>query len=175
MGNKATTDNVAADMSPPNFRAAVKTLRTIKSKKDKVSSINGEISGIYDRVEGYKVNKKGARIFLMLDGLEEAERIDILRTVNGLADVAEWDKEASDLVDQAEDNVVHLRIGEGASAELPGGPEMDEVEAVVEAAADRSNAFLAAARGHLNAKADAQEPYMGDNSDLAGEDDDSEQ
>lgn len=100
MAERATADRVAADMKPPNYRGAVQRLRSIKPKKEKIAGINGEISGIYDTVEGFKVNKKAARIFLTLDPLESDERQDIMRSFIGLCEAAGWD--AGDLVDQAE-------------------------------------------------------------------------
>lgn len=100
MADRATADRVSADMKPPNYRGAVQRLRTIKAKKDRISGINGEIGGIYDAVEGFKVNKKASRIFLTLDGLEHDERQDIWRSLVGLIDSAGW--VGGDLVDAAE-------------------------------------------------------------------------
>ena len=40
MGSKATDNKVAADMSPPNYRAAVQRLRTIKTKKEKIAGVS---------------------------------------------------------------------------------------------------------------------------------------
>lgn len=100
MADRATADRVGADMKPPNYRGAVQRLRTIKPKKERIAGINGEIGGIYDAVEGFKVNKKAARIFLTLDGLEPDEQQDIWRSLMGLIEFAGWQK--GDLVDQAE-------------------------------------------------------------------------
>ena len=114
MGSKATDNKVAADMSPPNYRAAVQRLRTIKTKKEKIAGVNGEIADIYAKVEGHKVNKKAARIFLILDSLDGQDRLDVMRSFNGLCDAAGWDTEAEDLVDQAEGNVVPLRVSKAS-------------------------------------------------------------
>ncbi len=100
MAERATAERVGNDMRPANFRGAVQRLRTIKPKKERIAGINGEIGGIYDAVEGFKVNKKAARIFLTLDGLEPDEQQDIFRSLTGLIDAAGWEK--GDLVDQAE-------------------------------------------------------------------------
>lgn len=158
MGNKATTDNLAADMSPPNYRAAVNRLRTIKVKKDKISSVNGEIADVYAKVEGHKVNRKGAKIFMILDGLEAAERNDVMRSIDGLADAAGWDQQEQDMVDQAEGKIVHLRFGkDGAGSDnQDGGGRDDDSEAQIDAldaetAADAANSFIEKARTHLNA------------------------
>lgn len=116
MARKATADNVRADMQPPNFRAAVQIIRTIKAKTDRISGINGEIGNIHAKVEGFKVNRKAGRIFLALDKLEPDERTDILRSLNGLFDASGWDAPQDDLVDQAEGatNVHHLPTFSGA-------------------------------------------------------------
>lgn len=125
MPERATPDKVQADMSPPNYRSAVKLLRTIEGKKKKIASVNGEIGGVFDRVTGFKCNKKGARIFLMLDGLEQKERDDILRTLDGLINVAEWG-DLDDMVDNAEDNVRHVQFGRSPVAEEDDDDASDE-------------------------------------------------
>lgn len=152
MGSKASTTNVAADMSPPNYRAAVQRLRTIKPKKEKIAGVNGEIADIYAKVEGHKVNKKAARIFLVLDQLDAADRLDVMRSFNGLCDAAGWETEGEDLVDQAQGTVVPFRAPGGsgdASADVD--DELDRLEA--EAASDA----LASARAHLNGAGTAEE------------------
>lgn len=167
MGNKATTDQLAADMSPPNYRAAVQRLRTINAKKDKISSVNGEIADIYAKVEGHKVNRKGAKIFMILDGLEAAERADVMRSIDGLANAAGWDQQDQDMVDRAEGKVVHMRFGRDGGDESQG--DDTDAEAAIDAldaetAADAANSFIEKARSHLNAA-------PGDDEAGAGEDD----
>ena len=134
MAERATAAGVAADMKPPNYRGAVQRIRGIKAKKSRIAGINGEISGIYDTVEGYKVNKKAARIFLALDGLEADERQDIIRSLLGLIEVAEWDQ--GDLVDQAEGagNVVAAQFRRAGATENDAGEdvELDETMREVE-------------------------------------------
>jgi len=112
MAERATPERVASDMSPPKFRQAVQRLRTIKPKKERIAGINGEIGGIFDAIEGFKVNKKAAKIFMALDGLEPSEQQDIFRSLMGLIDSAEWG--AGDLVDRAEGgdgNIVRPQFG----------------------------------------------------------------
>lgn len=136
MANAASKDRVAADLEGPDYKGTLDLLRNrIKAKKDKVSGINGEISGIYDQIEKKGVNKAGARMFLQLDGKEEAERRDILRTIQKLAEVAGWDG-SGDLVDDAEGkgatNVVTMpKKGGGAAAPAAGddGDEDGDVDA----------------------------------------------
>jgi len=113
MANAASKERVAADIEGPDYKGTLDLLRNrIKAKKDKVSGINGEISGICDQIEREGVNRAGARVFLQLDGKEEAERRDILRTIQKLAEVAGWDK-SGDLMDDAEGNgnVVEMPLG----------------------------------------------------------------
>lgn len=128
MAVRADAETVAADMRPPDFRKGLKTLRQIKAKKDRASGINGEIAQIYATVEGYKVNKKAAKVFLALDGMEMPERNDILRSLQGLIDVAEWDKDISDLVDSAENNVINLKLGGEADVDESEGEEDDDLD-----------------------------------------------
>lgn len=195
MANKATADSVRADMAPPNFRAAVQQIRTTKAKKDRISGITGEISQIYAKVEGFKVDKKAGRVFYMLDNLEHDERMSFMRSLNGLIDAAGWETEAADLVDSAENKVVQLRVGgvggesvgddediveEALAGDKPTPSDMDDVAGEFEAseeelakqvgrgakAKDPAPGTGAAARAAMKA-ASAQEPYTGDNSDLA--------
>lgn len=180
MGNKATTDKLAADMSPPNYRAAVLRLRTIKVKKDKISSVNGEIADVYAKVEGHKVNRKGAKIFMILDGLEAAERADVMRSIDGLADAAGWHEEEQDMVDQAEGKVVHMRFGkDGTGTDTQdSGDQDDDSEAQIDAldaetAADAANSFIEKARSHLNAPAGDDEAAASKTDNAAGGEDDS--
>jgi hypothetical protein len=167
MANKATPENVAADMSPPNFRAAFKRLMTIKPKKDKISGINGEIADIYAKIEGHKVNKIGARIFMMIHGREEPEQKDILRSLNGLFDAAGMETDSQDLVDKAEDNVVRHRFGTGDDTAASAGDEEDVDALEREVAEDDNAAALKRARDHLGAAGDEDPTRVGDSTDLA--------
>lgn len=189
---KATAANVAADMSPPNYRGAVKVLGGIDAKKKAIAAKNGEIAGIYDRIEGYKVNKKAAKIFMALTGLEVPERNDILRSLEGLIAAAEWDR--SDLLDRDNGDPNDDGGEESDDDGEEGGeePEADEIEELssevsgeeppvvddVEGAAaaveepagepegeSKSAQMLRRSRRHLRAVGDT-EPYTGDNSDL---------
>ncbi len=197
MANKASAANVQADMQPPNFRAAVQHVRTTKAKKDKMSGLNGEIAAIYAKIEGFKVNRKGAKIFYALDNMEASERNDVLRSLNGMCDAAGWDEIDEDLVDKANDTVVHLRVGKQTDDfdELvdddPLGVGDDLDEALAGEAFEMSEKELAKQEGRKNSarktldkatepaagtgadaraamKSAAKEPYTGDNSDLAG-------
>lgn len=125
MAERASRDRVAADMQPPNFRSAVQIIRhAIEKKKSRVQSINKEIGEEWAKVTGFKVNKKAGAIFGMMDKLENEERTDIMRSLNGLIDAAGWDKETADLVDEAEGNVVQLRVG--GSSETGGAKGDDD-------------------------------------------------
>src|SRR5690606_24468949 len=105
----------------------------IKAKKDHVSSTNGEISALWDQVEKLGINKRGARIFLTLDGMEDYERKDVLRTIQKMAAEAGWD-ESGDMVDKAEgNNVVKMPApadpkgkGKGKAKDEPAPPPADD-------------------------------------------------
>jgi hypothetical protein len=151
---------------------AVQATRGIKAKKDNVSSLNGEIADIYAKVDGHKVNVKAGKIFYALDRMEEDERNDVLRSLNGLCDAAGWDEVDEDLVDQAEGTVVHLRVGQSSQPvvedvdEALAGDDFEEASEE-ELAAQAGRAVTAAksrARKQLDKPADG---FTGDNSDLA--------
>lgn len=178
---KATAAKVSADMSPPNYRGAIKLLGTIEPKKNKIGSLNGEIGGIFDRVEGFKVNKKAAKIFMALDKLEAVERNDIMRSLEGLIAAAEWDR--SDLLSNASDDGDDAdpdgdgetdeevdEIDDAVGDEKPETDDVDQAAADVEKpepAASTGKTFLERSKRHLRAvPAPAPEPYTGDNSDL---------
>lgn len=128
MANKATADGVRADMAPPNYRSAVQIIRTTKAKKDRISGINGEIAGIFAKVEGFKVNRKAGKIFAALDNMEADERNDVMRSLNGLFEAAGYEAEdAQDLVDMTEGAVVHLRFGK-QPADAEDGVGTDEID-----------------------------------------------
>ena len=128
MAQAASKSALAAENKETDWKTALRVLvDTIKAKKDRVSSINGEISGKYDVLEKDGVNKRGAKMFLALDGMEESERRDVLRTIEKLGEVAGWDKSA-DLVDQAEDggddksNILEMpKKAKGKKGEEPEG------------------------------------------------------
>ena len=103
MAKRADAETVQSDMQPPNYRGAVQKMRLIPAKKDRISSITGEIGDIYAKVEGMKCNRKGAKIFYALDRMEQSERDDVLRTLEGLLAAAGYDEEnRTDLMDIAE-------------------------------------------------------------------------
>ena len=127
MANAASDDRIKADIRPPDFRAAVTKIRSIEAKKTKISSLNGEVADIWAKVEGHKVNKDAGKTFRKLDKMELAERMDFMRSLNGLIDAAGWPKEDGDLVDGAEGNVVHMRVGGAAAGEEePAGDEEEQ-------------------------------------------------
>lgn len=161
MAQKATPENVAADMSPPNYRAAVQRIRTIKAKKDRVSGINGEIADVWTKVESHKVHKGAGKDFLRLDGMEPEERVRYMRDLNGLIDAAGWDATQQDMVDIAEDKVVHMRFGQGGQAAPADDEDDDETT-------DPNKGAFARAREHLNAGGGDDEMLgVGDSTDLA--------
>lgn len=161
MANKASAAAVQGDMQPPNYRAAVQRIRTIQAKKDKIGSVNGEIADIYAKVEGHKVNRKGAKIFYALDRMTPEERQDVMRSLNGLCDAAGWDDNHEDLVDQAEGNVVSMRFGGG---QADGDADLDEAiaeeagkgddvdEALAEDFTEATDEELAAQAGRAESK-----------------------
>lgn len=128
MANAANAENVNADMRPPDYRYAVQQIRGgIEKKKDKISSVNGEIADIWSKIEGKGVNKKAGKFFAMLDKCETDERMDIMRSVNGMCDAAGWPENAGDMVDAAEGKVVQMRVGKAAQADpdVDDGPSID--------------------------------------------------
>lgn len=158
MAQKASGETIAADMRPPNYRAAVQRLKTIKAKKDRIAGINGDIADVFAKVEGHKVNKKAARMFLVLNNLEVAERNQVFRDLNGLLDAAGMDEDGQDLVDAAEGNVVHHRFGRDADDDgADDEAHDDELDALEdEAGTDTASSNpLDAARQHLSGMAEA--------------------
>lgn len=149
MAHGASADRIQADIRPPNFRAAVKLMRIdIKKKKDRISGINGEIADTWAKVEGHKVDKIGAQIFMKLDALEPDERVAAMRAINGLADVADWPERAEDLVDRAEGTVVKLRFGDEKDEEDDGdGQDGDDGDETRESHAGASDGAAAALGG----------------------------
>lgn len=163
MAKKADEGQVSAAIRPPDFRGAVARIRSIVAKKTKLASVNGEIADIFAKIEGLKVNKVAARFFGKLDAMEQADRSDIIRSLNGLMDVADWDRNISDLADGG--TVINGRFGkaedggdgegEGEDNGVPGEPDEEEQQEEEEPAsrgrARRGSgiAGLDAARNHL--------------------------
>lgn len=126
MAKRATTDTVQADMQPPNYRAAVQNIRSIKTKREKIAGVNGEIAGIYAKIEGFRVNKKAAKIFDVLDRLDLVDRNDVLRSFQGLVDASGWESDAEDLVSDADGNVVRMRFNKSAAEPADENEEEDD-------------------------------------------------
>lgn len=180
MANAATAENVNAAMRPPDFRYAVNQIRGgIEKKKDRISSINGEIGDLWSKIESKGVNKRGAKIFASLDKLEPAERMDVLRTINGCCDAAGWPENEGDLADRAEGTTVHMRVGgSGAAAsneddDPAAGDENEEDESPAPAARLDGKAAMEAARerfangGKRKELTPAYYQPAGDDADLA--------
>jgi hypothetical protein len=129
MAKAASADSVQRTTATPDARFAVQQIRFgIKKRKDKISGINGEIADDWKKIEGKGINKIGARVWAILDGLSYEERVDAIRSLNAMSDVSEWDKQAEDLADMAEGTVVPMRM------QVPGEPpqdadqQLDEIE-----------------------------------------------
>ncbi|MET0373970.1 MAG: hypothetical protein ABW128_06895 [Rhizorhabdus sp.] len=124
-------------MQPPNYRAAVQRIRSIKAKREKIAGVNGEIADIYAKIEGFKVNKKAAKIFDVLDRLDLVDRNDVLRSFQGLVDASGWEADAEDLVSSADGNVVPMRFNktaaEVAEGDSVGDGEDDELDRELDA------------------------------------------
>lgn len=116
MAEKATKDKVAADLRPPSWKAAITRIRnTFQPKKDKIASINGEIADMWGKVEGSdRVNKVAAKFWHKLDKMEGPERLDVMRSFNGLAANSGWPDVEVDLVDAANGDEVSMRLGAAA-------------------------------------------------------------
>jgi hypothetical protein len=194
MAKKASAAAVAADLKPVDFRWGVQHIRgDYVKKKDKIASVNGEIADFWAKMESRKINKKAGKMFAALDKLEHEERVDIMRSLNGLIDAAGWDEEEADLVDQAQDNVVSLRVGKREVVddsddtddidEALDDDDVDEIDQVAKTIATKAPpdasvvavkkakkdptwgpGGIEAARAHL-----AGQPHPADDSDLAGD------
>lgn len=127
MAKKADSEGVRSSIELPDYAKGIKMLRdSVKTRKLRISGIQGEISGVWEQIEKMGINKEGARIFLKLDDKQPHERNDILRTIQLMADASDWDK-AGDMIDQAAGNVVQMPQPGGkppaaAPAASPGGP-----------------------------------------------------
>lgn len=169
MAKKASADQMAADMRPPNYREAVQRLKGIVEKKTKIASVNGDIATIYSQVEGLKVDKRSARIFMAIDKFDPAERLLIMRDINGLMDAAGWEKEGADLVDRAAGNVVAMRLKGGETVEAEVDDDLETELAQVE----EGTAAKAKGRARNSVQENlekARQHFTGDNSDLKPDD-----
>lgn len=165
MARKSSAANVKAEITPPDYRGAVTLLRTIEGKKSKVGEMNGEIGGVYDRVDNMRIPKKASRIFLTLDKMEPDERTRIVQALYGCMDAAVaigsngWAEE-QDLVDKAQDNVVQMSGRKAKeSPETPQGEE--EANDFVKKNRAKAPGFkeaLGAARAHLGGTDDEKIP-----------------
>lgn len=191
MANAASSDRVSADMKPTDYRGAVQRMKGIKAKTDKQKSIAAEIGDIYTKVEGvHGVNKTAAKIFHALSKLEPEEALLVFRDVNGLLDAAGIAEEGADLVDNAQDRVVHMRFREPATSPEPdeGGTVEDEIEELADDGSqlpfeddfvEASEEELAQQQGRADSAAkerakkalggEGDAPFTGDNADLAGD------
>ena len=126
MANTASKDQVQADIAPVDFKGGLEIIRNrIKAKKDSVSKVNGEISGLWDQIEKKGINKDGAKLFLRLDGLEDVERRDVLRTLRKLGEEAGWNLSA-DMIDQVEGGGDVLEMpSRGKAKASEGGEDAD--------------------------------------------------
>lgn len=133
MAESANESKVAGSIRPPDYRAAVKTIRTIDAKKKAIAGKNSEIGDIWARVEGYKVPKKAGKVFAQLDALEHEERQNIVRALQGLIAASDWPAFEQDLADQAEGTVVEAdfrkRNGNGNGGAKGMGEALDKARA----------------------------------------------
>jgi hypothetical protein len=179
MADKATAENVAADMKPPNYRGAVQIIRgAIEKKIASMATIREAIGEQWDKIEGFRVNKTAARWFKKMDKMEAPERADVMRSFNGLCEAAGWDENEVDLADQANGNVLPMRMAAPAGDAVGDEEDDDDVDDDEETdgaderapqAEEATNKFLARSRKHLNAGLGVKQPpeaYTGDNSDL---------
>ena len=154
MAEKATKEKVASDLRPPSWKAAIARIRTtFQPKKDKIASINGEIADMWGKVEGSdRVNKVAAKFWHKLDKMEGPERLDVMRSFNGLAANSGWPDVEVDLVDAANGDQVNMRLGGAAENDADEDEDDDETPVDPDArasAADAANTFIGKARDHL--------------------------
>lgn len=176
MAKAATSESVAAGRRDPQYHNAIALIRgSLRQKKDKISSINGELKEIWDKIEaGMKVDKIGARMFMQLDKLEPDERQAAYRAFLGMAEASDWPEMTGDLVDQAEGKELDPRKSSAAREQVAEeiDKEDDKPKAEPEVKAKRVAAAeaKAAAQRHLRAVPDPEKSKSADpDADLAGE------
>lgn len=130
MARSASGGNVSADMRPTDYRGAVKRLETIDARKSKQQKIAKEIGDVYSACEGIcGVDKTASKIFMLLRKLDDNDRRNTFRDLNGLLDASGIMEETADLVDKAEDKKVQQRfrvVKGGANGDADGGEGIDE-------------------------------------------------
>jgi hypothetical protein len=120
MAKRADSGSVRVSGELPDYAKGITMLRdNVKTRKLRISGIQGEIGNVWDQIEKMGINKEGARIFLKLDDLQPSIRDDVLRTIQLMADASDWDK--GDMIDQVQDNVVQMP-GPGKGAATPAPP-----------------------------------------------------
>lgn len=181
MAKAASSDRVSADMKPTDYRAAVKRMEAIAAKTAKQKSIAAEIGDIYEKVAGIcGVDKRAAKIFHVLSKLEPEDQLLVFRDLNGLLDAAGVMEQGADIVDKAQDKVVHMRMRTKAPVVEDAADPIDEE--IEELAQDGSQAgddkddlgFQEATEEELaqqqtRKKTDDGESFTGDNTDLTPE------
>jgi len=189
MAQAAKDGKVAADMKPVDYRGAFKRLTTIDAMKAKQQKAAKDIGDVFSACEGiHGVDKAAAKIFMILRKLDDNDRILTFRDLNGLLDASGLPKTGADLVDRAEGNIVDFRPGKGKpevedegdgtieeeiedlenDVDGTSGDEDDFEEASDEELAQQAGRAEAAAKNRAkDAMSGGEEPYTGDNSDLA--------
>jgi hypothetical protein len=174
MAKAATTDSVANANRLPAFKAVLTILRVeMKKKKDRIAGINGEMADLWGRVEGHKVDKLGAKMFMMMDKLEPDERVAAMRSFDELCDLAEWPEMAADLADLAEGKEVPMRMGQSEGAKEV-EKELDDEDTKPQAekkpAKPKTMAQATeAAKRHLSVVPPPKKDGVDPDADLAGE------
>ena len=177
MAKAATKESVSAAMKPVDYRGAFKRLTGIDAKKAKQQAAAKEIGDIFSAAEGIcGVDKRAAKIFMIMRKLDEGDLVTVFRDLNGLLDAAGLVTSAADLVDQAENNVVEMRMNKApkkADPDAEDGTIEDEIQQLDDETdvIDEDDDFQEATPDELAAQKDRPnaETYTGDNSDLAGD------
>lgn len=121
MPKKADKDSVRVSGELPDYKKGIKMLRdSVKTRKLRISGIQGEIAGVWDQIEKMGINKEGARIFLKLDDMQPHVRNDVLRTIQLMAEASDWSD--GDMLDKAENNVVQMPQPGGKAPAAPAPP-----------------------------------------------------
>lgn len=129
MANKADKSRVRNDLQGPDYSGAIDIIRDqIAGKKNRVSTINGEVSDLWAQIEKKGVNKQGAKVFQRLDAMDEGDRNDVLRTIQAMAEAAGWSKKG-DMLDQVQNNVVEMPRPAAKAADKPKGKSKAEAAA----------------------------------------------